>query len=809
VTRRRSGDPRAWLALARSLPGPAHAAEVLAALDQAIALAPRMVEAHDLKAERLAELGRYDEAMKAASTEALGEDLPLVLRGRIAWIEARRGNFASAIPPMQKLVAVEPAYYWGWQQLAEWYNETGKRESYLEAASEMVRLRQDSPVALAMRGDARLQTGDRDGGKADLRQAQQIAPGYPSAGMLLFDAYLADGELDAAGKTLAILQEHVGDAIVLARQVQLAARQGDRQAAGDALRQTARADCESSWPVQLSLGAMREAGWGDEAQSILHEVLHDDEPFHPWAAIAWVDGHPGDEADTDEKLAVLDRAIRLHPQFVQAYDYKAEILARASRFADALTACRPPDGGEAPLILLGRAAWVEAQRGDRKAAIAQMRRLVEKDPDYTWGWQQLANWYDAEANHAEYLKATEQLVRLAPADASAYGRRGDAKLYSGDRSGAKADFRKAFDLDPMYTFAALHLIDEYLTDGEMEEAGEALDRLRGHAEGAYVQLRVIRLAIQRRDREGAMEAWRHLAMDEDAPPPMVREAMDGLAEAGWGDEADQALVDLLTEEDAPPSLGRVWVERSVARKAWDCVERFEALLERGEVGHEALGAYIDGLGEPQHKARLKECVQRFGEALRGTTRGWGKAGCALTGAEEFTLASAWMHDWRDRADAEPWMLINLAIALRSIERDGEAHAVHEKALSLPEADYTSPFHSVWLAVDAGLAGDPSGVARHLQGIDPESLDDYHRLLHALALAMRTVQESRGNYPAARRQVTDAVATYRSLDPDPGLFRTYKQCVRRIARDAGGAGAWLWALGQRVRLPLPRERKKRE
>ncbi len=48
-----------------------------------------------------------------------------------------RGRFDVACREMQALVTLEPHYYWGWQQLAGWYNETGKSESYLEAAEKL------------------------------------------------------------------------------------------------------------------------------------------------------------------------------------------------------------------------------------------------------------------------------------------------------------------------------------------------------------------------------------------------------------------------------------------------------------------------------------------------------------------------------------------------------------------------------------------------------------------------------------------------------------------------------------------------
>ena len=78
LTRDRAGDPRVWLRLARLLHHPRHNDEVLAALDRAIALDPKNVEAHDLKAERLAEMGRYDAALAAAQAAASSADGPAV-----------------------------------------------------------------------------------------------------------------------------------------------------------------------------------------------------------------------------------------------------------------------------------------------------------------------------------------------------------------------------------------------------------------------------------------------------------------------------------------------------------------------------------------------------------------------------------------------------------------------------------------------------------------------------------------------------------------------------------------------------------
>ena len=120
---------------------------------------------------------------------------------------------------MQALVAVDPTYVWGWHQLAEWYNDTGKSQSYLEAASELVRLQPHHPAGWTMRGEAKLQNGDRDGGKSDLREALKISPSYSPAAAILFDAYLSDEEFREARQALAVLQEHAGGPEVAVKQI--------------------------------------------------------------------------------------------------------------------------------------------------------------------------------------------------------------------------------------------------------------------------------------------------------------------------------------------------------------------------------------------------------------------------------------------------------------------------------------------------------------------------------------------------------------------------------------------------------------
>jgi tetratricopeptide (TPR) repeat protein len=711
---------------------------------------------------------------------------------------------------MEGIVQEEPDYYWGWQQLAEWYSEAGRSEDYLRAANEMVRLRPESPYSLARRGEALILTGERESGKADLRQAQKLAPDYPLPGMLLFDEQLADEEFEQAADTLAILQEHVGDDFVSARQCQLACRQNDRDAALDAFRYLCESPVEATWPITTAFGAVRAAGWGDEAETILRESL-ESRLFNPHLAILWLDTPSADEAPEEERLNVLDRAISRHPRYLPLYDRKAELLSRMDRYDEAAATCRPAGFDDLPLILRGRAAWVEFQRGNRDRGIELMRECVANAPDYYWGWQQLANWFETTEQFSGYLESAEQMVRLAPRDPTAFGYRGEARLRTGDREGAKADFRRAYEMDPEYGFAGLHLLDEQLNDNEIEDAAETLARLRERGDDAYIRLRALRLAIAQQDQDEALRMLEEYVGDDDTPPPMFARALELLDEAGWQADVDRVLAARLDDDDAAEPAARAWVERKLAQGLPDeILPRVTRWLERDDdVGREALLAYLEGIARNRDKPRLFECIDRFTEAFREETLSWGKVGWALTRVHEYTRAADWMHDWPEREDPGSWMLINLAICLRAIDRDTEAAAVSLHARQNADPDFTSPFHDIWLALDEALAGHTAAAA---EAIDPVvarrgDLDDYFRMVLAMVEGLLMVQQAprgqkSGAFAIARTMLDKAGKDYAGLDPDPALTKAWDKMVRRLARDTFSISAWLWSRKARGKPPFP-------
>jgi tetratricopeptide (TPR) repeat protein len=522
--------------------------------------------------------------------------------------------------------------------------------------------------------------------------------------------------------------------------------------------------------------------------------------------LLYLDSPSGSDASPEEMLELLDKASSKHPRFLFAHDRKAELLARLERWEEATEACKPKVfDGPPPIILRGRAAWIEYQRGRHDLAISRMEEIIAEEPDYYWGWQQLATWYEDDDRPEKFLEAAEQLVRLAPRDPSAYVYRGEARRANDDREGAKNDFVEAFDMDPDYLLAGLNLLDVQLEDDELEAAAETLEELQSRENDAHIRLRAIRLAAKRGEQSDAMEIFEEYASDDEASPAIFREAVAAMEDAGWGKAVDRVLDSAIDLDSSAPLVGRFWVERRMAQGDHTCASKFDALLERGEIGEQALIAYLDGLGQNKDAAQLQPFVEKYRDALAESTATWGQVGWAYASVHQFDRTAEWMSDWRKRDDAASWMLLNLAIALRSLKRDAEAREVSEFALKNAEADRTLMYHSVWLAFDDALAGRITEAARRTaqHEKDGEQLDEYFRVVHALTRALLLVDRGgRSAFPEARSLIERTAQENQDLDPDPAIYHAWKACVSRLGRISNGIGAWLWARRSAKNPPLP-------
>jgi tetratricopeptide (TPR) repeat protein len=287
LTARRAGEARSWLFLARLLDAPEQLDERLAAIDKAIELNVRCTDAHDLRATALGQAGRWDEAEAACHPEAWNGHPPMELRARSAWLQAEQGNLGEAIERMKAVVADEPQFFGAWSRLADWCQHAEDKEGYLQASEALVRINPQYEVSYGYLGEARLLNGDRKGAVEAYRHGFELNPQYEFAGNALFDLQMEDGDLAGAAATVGVLKSHSQSGYVLARDSQLAARQGDQQRTLANLRQVCVTESQTNWPIEATVKAAVDAGWAGPAEQALKDVLWNDKP-QPTVGSEWV-----------------------------------------------------------------------------------------------------------------------------------------------------------------------------------------------------------------------------------------------------------------------------------------------------------------------------------------------------------------------------------------------------------------------------------------------------------------------------------------------------------------------------------------
>ncbi len=233
-----------------------------------------------------------------------------------------------------------------------------------------------------------------------------------------------------------------------------------------------------------------------------------------WMTLARVLDRPAQRA---ERLAIAEKVIELDPYHAEAHDLRATTLHHLKRPDEARAACRPAIfGSDIPTSLLGREAWIEAESGDKRKAVELLRKALARDPAYTWGWARLADWTESLEDFETCLQASEQLVQYAPQDAVPYGYRGNARMLAkNDRDGAKADFRRAVELQPDYRYAALKLFDLLSDDHDDAAARSVLDAVDKHLPNdGFVLARYIPLFLKQKDTASAKDYFAKLATIE-------------------------------------------------------------------------------------------------------------------------------------------------------------------------------------------------------------------------------------------------------------------------------------------------------
>lgn len=280
------GNSRVWLMLARVLVDPNLRAERLSAVDRAIELDQRLVEAWDLKADLLCVAEQFEEAIRAcADGIAICTHDTHILEGRRAWIEAQRRQWPEAVVRMRAVLAENKSYVWGWHQLAMWLLEQGALVDATSALERLQKLRPHDAWVNRQLGFLRLKQQDKTGAIKAFSAALGAVPTDVAAGHNLLELQLESSDVAGATTTLQIMQTHQPGAATLTAEILLRLREWKTADAEKAFKTLCSMPDPDGWPVETAVNAFQRTNQSQTAFKILKKALKS-VPCNPQVAAA-------------------------------------------------------------------------------------------------------------------------------------------------------------------------------------------------------------------------------------------------------------------------------------------------------------------------------------------------------------------------------------------------------------------------------------------------------------------------------------------------------------------------------------------
>lgn len=640
--------------------------DVLKLLQAALDARPDLWQAWSSVVYQLMDMQRLDEALDLARNAA--ERFPLVPRLwlDLALVHQARLERDDVIEALKHALRINPAWSLATQQLAEAYQHAGDFQSARQLIEQAIAY---SPMDYANYGylaEILWQTGDREQAIDRIQHALTIEPGYDWGWRALREWSPIVGKPELA------------------------------------------LDCAKA------LTEKRPGQW------------------RSWLVLAQTEGQ-----DAESRLKAIDRAIELNPKLIDAHSLRSRLLCQMQRYDEARAACRPEIFAEhMPAELRCAEAVVDAERGDLPSAIAQLQNLVKDQPNFFPAWNLLADWFRSSNRTADYLEAARQMVRLVPHRAIPLGYLADAQLLFNEVKSAKQTLLHAMTLDPTYEYASTTLFDLQLQDYELDEAEQTLQVLRQQIGGDMALVCSLKLAGKREDFARAREYFKSLCLSPTANSLHFRQALEADMKADWGAIVDEVIDEIIDFPEANQEVGGIFVERCVAKRQWTLGRsRLIGLPYRNELWRRGVTAYLEATARAGEKHQLRKFIEEGRGEFKQHTQIWGSVGYVLLNIGDRMATIGWLSDWRERKDAESWMLWNLSLALRYADRDSESYEVSSFGATLPPDDLTQA-HNLVLAYDEFLLGEFEKASARMAKINEPTLRDWDRHLFRITSVLQ-------------------------------------------------------------------------
>jgi hypothetical protein len=244
------------------------------------------------------------------------------------------------------------------------------------------------------------------------------------------------------------------------------------------------------------------------------------------------------------------------------------------------------------------------------------------------------------------------------------------------------------------------------------------------------------------------------------------------------------------------------------KKQWQkCELQIDKLQVGSKIWMEAITSYLNNLAttiqdsrrnnyilaKRLQEFRFRNYLKKHRNNLRSHTYTWGYAGYTLILINDLPATIQWLSDWKTRTEIEPWMLSNLAAALRWNKRDLEAHKVGKFALNL-SPDHTTDEHRLFVATDEALIGKIQSASTYLKAIKKSSLNLRELFQYGLVEILVNVRSTpiAKQFDVGRSQLKGTIKNYPQFVTDKLLRRIYTQTIWQIAKECDSFNAKVWA-----------------
>ncbi len=433
------------------------------------------------------------------------------LRDRgIALLEMSRSK--EALADFDKALEADQDDVWIWANrgIAQfWQNDMAGAEESFDRAEKLDATNQ---VLLRGRGMMARRNNDVAGAISWFRRATESDPTDSYVRYLLAYALYEDGRLeDALAETEQLIQRSPKYPAPYTLRPNLLLALNRREDAIRSVEGMVKALPDDAGTLEFAASFYDSIGERDKADEVLKSVAAGEQT--PMALVALANRRTVEE--TDKKLAELDKALQIDPNFVPALLSRGNTLWMEYEFKRALAdANKAIELSPTALPAYEIKAKVLADMNRRKEAAAAAEQAIKAQPDNPYAYMVATNIYQRLGMTAEALSVRERQQKVTPTTAKAYLDRSTLRDKN-DTAGRRQDIEGALKLEPNNLSALIQKAALQSEAQEWADAGETLARARQLAarDPQVANLLGIALAKAGRDVEAeeAFKAARDLA----------------------------------------------------------------------------------------------------------------------------------------------------------------------------------------------------------------------------------------------------------------------------------------------------------